>query len=90
MGGSIGCDVCGKNRDRRGWLVVPPNERINKRLQLHVALEDTAPQPAQQWTQSQSTFDVALPANASALSIELPAPPRGTRYLTNTLRVGGL
>lgn len=86
MGGSIGCDVCGKNRDRKGWVVVPPNERVNKRLQLRLALASTSAEPGP--TELEYAFEVPLPTNASALSVDFPAPPRGTRFVPDSLRVG--
>ncbi len=84
MGGSIGCDVCGKNRDRRGWVVVPPNER-GGRLRVRVSLahaDGTASRDAR--------FQVELPKHASAVAVTFPKPAAGQHYVTDSIRVGGL
>lgn len=84
-GGSIGCDVCGKNRDRNGWIVVPPGERYNRRLLVTVGLATVDGTTAEVY----SRYRVAVPKNASALTVTFPRPPSGLHYMPDTLHVGG-
>lgn len=84
-GGSIGCDVCGKNRGRKGWVVIPIRERLGERVKLQVSLATADGVP----TSRDVAFSVPLPADASALNVDFPPPPNGLRYVSDSIRVGG-
>lgn len=85
QGGSIGCDVCGKNRDRRGWLVLPPDERIGDRVRVRVSVAQ-----ANGTVTREARFLVPVPANATSLAVTFPKPPEGLHYVTDSLSIGGL
>jgi hypothetical protein len=65
--GSVGCDVCGVLRNRRIWVILPP-ERVASR------------QFAVQLSNGESRAFQIEATDARALSIALPPPPAGTRY----------
>jgi len=66
MAGSVGCDVCGVQRNGRLWAVLPPT--VNHRsMKLRLNNGEVV------------GFQIDA-ADTRALSIELPPPPAGTTY----------
>jgi hypothetical protein len=72
--GAAGCDVCGRVRNGRIWVVLPPDRVVVR--QLSVRLQNGA----------MKVFQIA-PTKARALSIALPPPPRGTAYVEGRVAV---
>jgi hypothetical protein len=72
--GAAGCDVCGRVRNGRIWVVLP-SDRVAVR-QLSVRLDNG----------TAKVFQIA-PTSARALSIPLPAPPAGAAYVDGRVTV---
>ena len=74
QGGSVGCDVCGIVRDRVVWAILPPEKTRLK--QFAVRLSDG----------QERAFQISG-AEGPAVSITLPPPPRGTKYVQGRVTI---
>ncbi len=73
LGGSVGCDVCGILHDGHIWVVVPP-DRLARSFEA----------PLTNGTTKSFAID---PSSSPALSIQLPAPPAGTKYVDGVVKL---
>lgn len=71
MAGSVGCDVCGIERNGKVWVVIPPERETHGELQ--VPLSDGR----------FKAFRIRAPQGASVMSLTLPPPPPGTHYVSS-------
>lgn len=72
--GSVGCDVCGVLRNGKIWVILPPEKIAQKQFEIRLDNGETR------------AFEIQNPA-ARAVSVTLPAPPAGTRYLQGRVKV---
>jgi hypothetical protein len=82
MGGATGCDVCGKLRKDKAWIILPPDRDLIGKVQVPY-VNDGSPGAA---------AGIALqlrdvPPGVRAVSIDLPPAPRGKTYATGALTV---
>lgn len=73
QGGAVGCDVCGITRGNDLWVVLPP-ERVG-RHEVEVRLTNG------------TTKAFRIQGDASAMALELPAPPPGAAWVEGRARV---
>ena len=81
MGGATGCDVCGKLRKDKAWIILPPDRDLIGKVQIPF-VDDGSP----------GATGIALqlrdvPSGVRAVSIDLPPAPRGKTYATGALTV---
>ena len=68
MAGSVGCDVCGIVKDRVVFAVLPPEKILLKQFAVRLS------------NGKERAFQIAA-TEGRAVSVTLPAPPRGTKYV---------
>lgn len=75
MGGAVGCDVCGLQRDGRLWLIFPPDRVLLR--EISVRLSDG----------SERFFRVDGSPQARSAIVALPPPPPGKSWARSTVPV---
>ena len=73
--GASGCDVCGKLRDRKIWVVMPPERLVSREFAVQLSNGESR------------FFQIQDAGRARALSITLPPAPRGTSYVAGTVAI---
>ena len=75
MAGSVGCDVCGLQRNGKLWVVIPPERDLER--QLEVRLSNGATQ----------AFQLNAPSATRRITVTLPPPPPGTQYVNGRVAI---
>jgi hypothetical protein len=73
--GASGCDVCGKLRDRKIWVLIPPERLTSREFAVQLSNGESR------------YFQIQDAGGARALSITLPPAPRGTSYVPGTVAI---
>jgi hypothetical protein len=81
MGGATGCDVCGKLRKDKAWIILPPDRDLIGKVQVPY-VNDSSPGAPGIALQLRD-----IPPGVRAVSIDLPPAPRGKTYATGALTV---
>jgi hypothetical protein len=77
MGGAMGCDVCGiKGRAQRSWILLPPDSVAERRIEARLVSGE------------RRAFALeGLPVGATAVVVELPAPPPNDAWAPGSVSV---